>query len=62
MNAEISETIQAATLGLDMQILETPVLRKFVTRICPAHSNAHKLTKTVAPIVFILQKFKLKCI
>jgi len=55
MNAEISETIQAATLGLDMQILETPVLRKFVTRICPAHSNVHRAPKTVAPTVLMLE-------
>jgi len=31
MNAEISETIRATTLGLGMQIPEIPAQRKFVS-------------------------------
>jgi len=40
MNAEISETIGDTILGLKMQIPETPAQRKFVSKMCHAHSNA----------------------
>jgi len=53
MNAEISETIQAAILGLGMQISEIPAQRKFVSEECHAHSNAHKPPKT--PTVLMLE-------
>jgi len=39
MNAVFLETIQAAILGLGMQILEIRAQRRSV---CHAHSNAHK--------------------
>jgi len=55
MNAEIPETIQATMLGLGMQIPEIPAQRKFVSAKCPAHSNAHKPPKTVAPTVLMLE-------
>jgi len=43
MNAEISETIRATILGLGMQIPENTAQRKFVSEMCHAHLNAHKL-------------------
>jgi len=58
MNAEISETIRATILGLNMQIPDISAQRKFVLAECHAHSNAHKPPKTVAPTVLMLeQKF-----
>jgi len=58
MNAEISETIRATILGLNMKISKIPAQRKFVSAECHAHSNAHKPPKTVDPTVLMLeQKF-----
>jgi len=55
MNGVISETIKAAILRLGMQILKNPAQRKFVSSLCHAHSYAHKLPKTVAPTVLMLE-------
>jgi len=55
MNAEISETIKATTLGLGMQIPEIPAQRKIVSVKCHTHSNALKPPRTVAPTVFMLE-------
>jgi len=48
MNAEVSETLRAAILGLGMQIPEISAQRMFVSEMCHARSNAHKPPKTVA--------------
>jgi len=47
--------IKKIILGLGMQIPEIPAQRKFVSPKCPAHSNAHKPPKTVAPTVLMLE-------
>jgi len=49
MNAEISKTIRARLLRFGMQISELLTQCKFVSAACPAHFNAHKPPKTVAP-------------
>jgi len=51
MNAAISETIKAAILGLDIQILQIPGQRR-VSSGC----NAHKPPKTVSFIVLTLEQ------
>jgi len=56
MNAVISETINAAILGLGMQILEIPAQRKFDPSVCHGHFHAHKPPRTVVPIVLIATK------
>jgi len=58
MNGVISETIKAALLGLDIQILEIPARRKLVSSGCHALSNAHKPLKTVVPVVFMIHSKK----
>jgi len=55
MNAEISETIEATILGLGMKIPDIPAQRKFFSAMCHAHPNAHKLPKTVASAVLMLE-------
>jgi len=44
----ISETIEAAILGLAMPISEISAQRKFVSTVCYGHSNAHNPPKNVA--------------
>jgi len=56
VDAVISETIKAATLGLGMKILDNPAQRKFVSSVCHAHSNAHKPHTPVAHAIFMLEK------
>jgi len=53
MNAEISETVEFTNWGLGMQIPEIPAQRKFVSAMCHAHSNAHKMPN--APTVLMLE-------
>jgi len=48
MNAEISETIRVRLLRFGVQIPELLTQRKILLAECHAHSNAHKLPKTVA--------------
>jgi len=55
MNAEISETMGARLLRFIVQIPELLTHRKFDSAECHAHSNAHKLPKTVAPTVLMLE-------
>jgi len=56
MNTEIPETIKAGLLGLDMQIPELLAQRKFVSAAAYAYLSAHKLPKTVAFTILMLQQ------
>jgi len=55
MNAVISEATKARKLGLGLQILEFIMQRKFISTKCQAHSNSHKLPKTGAHTVKVLE-------
>jgi len=56
MNADISETIKEGELGFPIKIPQPCTQREIVTRICHAHSKAHKPTKPVAPTIFMLDR------
>jgi len=60
MNANISETIKDRELDsvalYAAQFLTEMYQRKFVTRICHAHSNANMPPKPLATTIFMLDK------